>query len=285
VCGVDGQTDCCDAPLVPGGTFYRDYDARDFTSSIYRATVSPFRLDRFEVTLGRFRPFIAAYAAGWRPAAGSGNNPSNSQDSGWRTDWNPSLPTDDLALQANLECHTQFQTYTRTAGTTEERPINCVTWYIAFAFCIWDGGRLPSDTEWNYAAAGGTEQRYYPWNDVIDDTHSSYFVDQQRQCFGDLVPGCTVADLTAVGTHDVGIGKWGHLDFAGNVAEWVRDGNSTPQSDCTDCQDGPSDDGTRRVRGGAFNSSAPGSLRVAAFDTADPSTPSETIGVRCARAP
>jgi formylglycine-generating enzyme required for sulfatase activity len=275
VCGADGATDCCDAPLIPGGEFYRSYDAIDFTDSSSRATVNSFRLDRFEVTLGRFRRFVDAYQAGFRPASGAGNDPSNPNDGGWQSSFTAQLPADGLDLQANLECHSTFQTYRRTLGTTEERPINCVTWFVANAFCIWDGGRLPTDTEWNFAAAGGEEQRYYPWNDAIDPSRSSYFVDSQRQCFGDLVAGCAVSDLTPVGTHAGGAGKWGHMDLAGNVAEWTADW--VPGTD--------DQGGGRRIRGGAFNSGAPGPLRVAAADTADPTSPSETIGFRCVRTP
>ena len=284
-CGADGASDCCASLPLPGGSYYRDYDAKDFTDSTFRATVSPFRLDRFEVTLGRFRGFVAAYTAGWRPAVGSGANPASQGDDGWSQWAGQNLPQDGMALEANLECHTEFQTYARTPTSDENRPINCVTWYVAFSFCVWDGGRLPTDAEMNYAAAGGDDQRYYPWNDSIDEDHSSYFVDSTHQCRGDKVDGCVLADLTPVGTHAPGAGKWGHDDLAGNVAEWVRDGDSSTAATCNDCIDPADRGGVRRVRGGAFNSAANAQVRVAAHETADPTAPSERIGIRCARAP
>jgi len=57
-------------------------------------------------------------------------------------------------------------------------PMNCVDWYVAFAFCAWDGSRLPTEAEWNFAASGGTAQRIYPWSTapgpVIDSTFAWY---------------------------------------------------------------------------------------------------------------
>ncbi|AUX21677.1 uncharacterized protein SOCEGT47_021640 [Sorangium cellulosum] len=53
-CGVTGDQDCCAADVVPGGTFYRSNDTR------YPATISELRLDRYEVTVGRFRRFVEA---------------------------------------------------------------------------------------------------------------------------------------------------------------------------------------------------------------------------------
>jgi formylglycine-generating enzyme required for sulfatase activity len=44
----------------------------------------------------------------------------------------------------------------------ERLPIICVNWCEAYAFCIWDGGFLQSETEWKYAASGGSKQRECP---------------------------------------------------------------------------------------------------------------------------
>jgi formylglycine-generating enzyme required for sulfatase activity len=37
---------------------------------------------------------------------------------------------------------------TSSAGSKENLPINCVNWWESYAFCIWDGGFLPSEAEW-----------------------------------------------------------------------------------------------------------------------------------------
>ena len=48
-------------------------------------------------------------------------------------------------------------------------PRETVNWYEAIAFCAWDGGFLPTETEWHYAASGGSAQRAYPWSSPAGD--------------------------------------------------------------------------------------------------------------------
>jgi sulfatase modifying factor 1 len=86
-CGASGNTSCCSSSTVPGGTFNRSNDAT------YPATVSNFVLDTYEITVGRFRKFVAAYSQSV-VAAGAGKNLNNASDPGWSTAWNASLPTD-----------------------------------------------------------------------------------------------------------------------------------------------------------------------------------------------
>jgi sulfatase modifying factor 1 len=274
-CGPTGTGDCCASLLVPGGTFYRSYDGVALTDTSYPATLSDFYLDKYEVTVGRFRMFVNA-GKGTQldpPAPGDGVHPKI-PGSGWNSAWNTSLPADTEALKSNLKCNTLYGTWTDAVGANENKPIDCLNWYTAFAFCAWDGGRMATEAEWNYAASGGSEQRYYPWaspstSTVIDDSFAVYGYN------GEGVP-------VAVGTKSTkGDGKWGQADLAGNVWEFTRDWYAPYTNPCINCGN-LSETSNRVIRGGSFQYGAP-NLRSAYRAIAPRGTYEYDVGVRCAR--
>jgi formylglycine-generating enzyme len=284
-CGHTATDDCCVSPSVPGGTFYRGYDLGADTYSgnmLAPATIGAFRLDRYEVTVGRFRTFVSAHrgTADNPPATGAGAHPSI-PGSGWSTDWIGSLLSTTAQLTAALNCD-MYATWTDLPQGNENRPINCVSWYEAMAFCAWDGGYLPSEAEWNFAAAGGDAQRSYPWssNPVADPSDGSY-ADDAGHCLGDGAPACSVTDLVEVGSKINGGGRWGHYDLGGNVYEWTLDANGAYPLPCTDCAR-LSGSTLRVLRGGSFRN--PDLNMRTGVRGADPAAARESIvGLRCAR--
>jgi sulfatase modifying factor 1 len=284
-CGPTGNSDCCESITVPGGAYNRSYDVAGDPNSgdtSFPATVTTFRLDKYEVTVGRFRALVldgAGTQAG-HPGLGSGAHP-NIPMSGWMSDWNQYLKDDSASLQgAFVSCDPDLHTWTDSPGANESRPINCVSWYEATAFCAWDGGFLPTETEWNYAAAGGDQQRAYPWSSpagsvTTDGSYASY------DCLGDGVQGCALADLVPAGSKPAGNGRWGHLDLAGNVSEWTLDYFAPFANPCADCANFTKAYG-RTHRGGDYLSGAD-HVRTAGRAYSPPSWRSPYIGIRCAR--
>ena len=241
-CGPTASENCCTSLLVPGGSFYRSYDGVMFTDPSFPATVSTFWLDKYEVTGGRWANFNWAWFTGWRPAAGAGKHThlnggsglANSAEPGFESGWDPAwdrnaTPIGGVGLEVS------------------PYPYRGANWYEAYAFCIWDGGFLPSEAEWNYAAAGGAEQRVYPWS----VPPSSTMLDSTRVGCNAVFAGCS---YLPVGSIAAGNGRWGHADLAGSVEEWTLDAYLSPYVvPCDNCAHLASDPSTRVARGGDSN--------------------------------
>lgn len=286
-CAPDGvAAPCSDELAVPGGTFTAgSADGVGFPNehAAHLATVAPFLLDRYEVTVGRFRKFLAAFT-GDGYADGMGAHPLI-PGSGWQSLWNGQTSQDYRMSVA--ECG---GAWTESPGASEARPVSCVTWYQAFAFCISEGKRLPTEVEWEFAAAGGSEQRTYPWGDALPTPALAVY-----GCKFDGQDGCSNADLPVVGSTPAGAGRWGHLDLAGSVWEWALDVyadsySSDPCDNCANLIETPEDiqmmtDG-RVFRGGDFQFDDMGiesDLRAASRLGFDAKFPDQTRGFRCAR--
>jgi sulfatase modifying factor 1 len=211
---------------------------------------------------------------------------------------------DDISVaptNVNLTSCSPYSTWTSSPGMGESRPINCVNWYEAYAFCIWDGGFLPSDTEWEYAAAGGTETREFPWGPypgapTDQGPATQYAINgcqypNRSDDAGD--GGCTgVANIAPVGTAMLGAGLWGQLDLAGNVFQWTFDSYCSSYvnhscsyayiNPCPDCANMTAFTDERVTRGSGFGTGLFGVLdrqgTIATFRDGD-------FGFRCARAP
>jgi sulfatase modifying factor 1 len=253
--------------------------------------VSAFSLDKYLVTVGRFRQFVAAWdgGAGYTPQAGSGKHTHlnggrglSATGGGYEVGWVATDGSNIAPTTSNLTCEPNGATWTGAPGTQENLPINCVNWYEAYAFCIWDGGFLPSEAESEYAAAGGSEQREYPWGSMApgtDNTYAIYDCNYPSKSFN-----CGAAAIAPVGFATLGAGLWGQLDLAGNVDEWNLDWGLVPApyvNPCTDCVNLTSAS-PRAVRGGAFVYSA-SELRPSYVDAFSPLYRFEFVGVRCAR--
>lgn len=290
ICGANGNDNCCNSPSVSGGTYFRSYDtAGDSLSGDMNspATVSTFRLDKYEVTVGRFRAYVAAGLGthARHPATSAGTH-ARIPGSGWEASWNMNLVADTTTLASALKCSSIFQTWTDMPGANETRPINCVTWYEAMAFCAWDGGYLPTEAEWNYAATGGNQQRVYPWSNppgslALDGSKASYY-EGAGFCVGDGMPGCVLDDLIKVGTKPAGDGRWGQSDLTGNVDEFTLDYFDVMYENlCVDCAKlVPTV--SRVVRGGSFNGGG-GPLRTGFRLSVTPTSRDYYHGFRCAR--
>jgi len=281
---------------VTGGSYRRTYasDGSTVTGLADAATVSDFRLDKYDVTVGRFRQFVAAWngGSGYLPLAGSGKHSHlngglgladtaapGSYEAGWvLTDAISVTPTADNLSSCG------YDEWTDASGSHELLPMNCVNWYEAYAFCIWDGGFLPSEAEWEYAAAGGNAQREYPWGSAPPGTGNGYAIYNCQ--YPDGAQSCSdTSNIAAVGVAIQGQSIWGQLDLVGDMNQWNLDWWATSFGNpCTDCANVAS--GSARVqRGGYFGSNSASYMVSSHRDFDVPTDRYFGAGFRCARSP
>jgi sulfatase modifying factor 1 len=282
ICGGDHRS-CCSLGYVEGGDFVAG-DTPSSPTDDMKSHVSGFALGEFEVTVGRFQAFLDAYDR-WRASgalrAGAGEHPLI-PGSGWNAAWfrQPNDPPERYGLgvdSAEIEREVTGCLTSPLANKMWTQPANCVSFYEAEAFCIWDGGRLPTDLEWEYAAAGGDQNRIYPWGDAEPDHGLALY-----GCYAHL-PNLP-CPFPSVGSYPDGVGRFGQFDLAGSVQEWTFDSVGVPRTlPCNDCAsvDLIHDKNPRISHGGNWNAEAE-KLPAAYREMMEAGAHLSSYGFRCA---
>ncbi len=228
-----GATSCCEYTQIPAGTYPQGYAPAAYPSGTatdpneqpeHQTSLAEFQLDTLEVSVSRFRKFVTAYNTGWRPPMNAGANPAI-PGSGWKSEYTAALPASGSAMTTAIKAcgnPAAIVTWTDTPGSSDNKPTNCVNWYEAFAFCIWDGGRLPTEAEWEYAAVGGSEDRLYPWGCAAPDLMRAAY--DCKYGGGTDCDKATVGQIANVVSLTPGKSRWGQYHMAGNMTEWMLDG-------------------------------------------------------------
>ena len=174
---------------VPEGTFLMGSDPQ------HRVKNPAFQISRYPVTNAQFQAFVAdgGYTKAWRQCW---------SNEGWkekeRRNWNhPEKYGEPFEL--------------------ENHPVVGVSWYEAFAFCVWLTERsrnsetdeviyLPSEKEWEYAARG-IDGRIYPWGDGFTSEMANNIE-------------TNIGTSNAVGCFPRGKSPFGCEEMGGNIFEW-----------------------------------------------------------------
>lgn len=211
----DGRVCVPGGAFVLGDVFHRPTDSGDRRPVDARpervVRLSRFLLDRDEVTVARYRD---ALARGFDPPTGV---TATERDGAPGTD-----PVD--------AC-----TWSAAPRGREAYPLSCATWDTARAFCRFEGGDLPSEAQWEYAAlaAGRASKSAYPWGSEPVTCERAVF--GRTPAFGsdeciELGEGLQPVGAPGAGSPDVNI--LGIRDLAGSLAELVRDDHAPLGAPC-----------------------------------------------------
>jgi formylglycine-generating enzyme required for sulfatase activity len=127
-------------------------------------------------------------------------------------------------LEAGICLHEDLDDYSADESCNFDRPgfdqnpMNCVTWSGLRRFCLWLGGDLPTEAQWERAARGehdGLNGEYwiYPWGNEPEECVYAVMDDSLPGC-GELSTWPVASKLPT---------SFGLYDMIGNIHEWVFD--------------------------------------------------------------
>jgi formylglycine-generating enzyme required for sulfatase activity len=167
-------------------------------------------------------------------------------------------------------------------------PMVGLSWAMAQEYCVWAGGRLPTEAEWEYAARGGTTlARYDNLEDVAwyADNSGQSHIDSTAMWNQDQKTYFQKLGQNGDGIHAVAQKRpnpYGLFDMLGNASEWVRDWYDPHYYQNSPTQDpaGPPT-GTQRILRGWCWFNSPFTIRVSHRGPSDPNVQGNACGARC----
>ena len=196
--------------LIPAGAFVMGDDADPVASPAHVVVVAAFMIDRFPVTAGDYALFVEATGCAPPPTWVRGHPDRNKLD----------------------------------------HPVVDVCWHDAVAYAAWAGKRLPTEAEWEKAAAWdpvAETQRRWPWGDEWREGRAN--------AGHGIIGVFRHHDTTPVSRYSpTGDSALGVADMAGNVWEWTSSRFLPYPYLETEDRESPAVAGSRVLRGGSWDS-------------------------------
>ena len=273
----DRFRDCAECPemvVVPAGSYRMgspsyERGRQENEGPVHEVTIAvPFAIGRREVTVAEFGRFVdeTGYSAGSSCLTYEGGSWGDHAGRGWR---NPGF------------------------GQSGRHPVTCVSWDDAQEYAAWlsretgEEYRLPSESEWEYAARAGTATaRYWGEGESGQCRHANGADASSAPSRSGwwIMASCRDGHVHTAPAGSFGANGWGLHDVLGNVWEWTEDcwndsyagapsdGGAWEYGDCS----------VRVLRGGAWYN-GPSILR-AAYRLADATGSRDVLdGFRVAR--
>jgi formylglycine-generating enzyme len=274
---------------LDGGRFLmgsEDADAivTDGEGPVRPVIVDPFYLDTYPVTNEQFAEFVGA--TGYK---------TESENFGWSFVFQGHLDDRERKLQrprtVNWWCKVDGADWRHPEGpdtsikARPHHPVVHTSWNDANAFVAWAGKRLPTETEWEFAARGGLENKRFPWGDEL--TPEGRHLCNIWQ--GDFPNHDTAEDgYSAPARVDAfPANPFGLYSMTGNTWEWCAEWFSPDYHLFATRENpvGPAQGSVRSMRGGSYlcHVSYCNRYRVAARTSNTPDSATTNLGFRCAR--
>ncbi|WP_246836889.1 SUMF1/EgtB/PvdO family nonheme iron enzyme [Leptospira meyeri] len=201
--------------LVPSGNFEKGSNVYPEESPIYNTTVSEFWMDETEVTNDEFAKFV--WETGYQTEAETNLKP-NSEEVNLEHYQPGAVVFQKPSNQGKINSHLEWWSY--VPGTNWRHPdgpyssiegkgsypVVAVSYQDANSYAKWKGRTLPTEVEWEWAAANGSREEANTWQGEFP------FLDEGKDGFTGIAPvGCFAKN------------KYGLYDMIGNVWEYTAD--------------------------------------------------------------